>query len=326
MRWKWIPLFLLAPVALLTGLALRGCLPAGEDFTVPSAARRRAAIGPLEGLTPLQLRAFTDETGFRPVPAPQPHDWLANHPEIGQTYGEWLAHDPNLPRGDRKVIYLQPLGAFDEVGTARLELLKEFMGIFFGLEVRLRKVRGLERLGITERNNPHSGKKQYLAGDFLKVLRQRLPGDAYCLLGVTMVDLYPDPDWNFVFGMAHLKHRTGIYSLARYDNRFYDEALEPTPEAAFLLRCLKVMAHETGHMFNIKHEIYWHCLLNGSNHLGETDAGPIHLCPLNLRKLHHAVGFDLVDRYSKLEGFYREHELVEQADWVEARLAVITAE
>ena len=31
-----------------------------------------------------------------------------------------------------------------------------------------------------------------------------LPKDAYCLLVVTMYDIYPKPEWNFVFGLADL--------------------------------------------------------------------------------------------------------------------------
>lgn len=32
--------------------------------------------------------------------------------------------------------------------------------------------------------------------------------------------------------------------------------------------------------------IWYRCLMNGSNHLGEADARPLHLCPVDLRKLN----------------------------------------
>ena len=31
-----------------------------------------------------------------------------------------------------------------------------------------------------------------------------LPEDAYCMLSVSLIDLYPRDDWNFVFGLANL--------------------------------------------------------------------------------------------------------------------------
>jgi len=57
---------------------------------------------------------------------------------------------------------------------------------------------------------------QLLTGDVLDLLKTRLPEDAFALLGVTMMDLYPDPNWNFVFGQASLRDRVGVYSFTRY--------------------------------------------------------------------------------------------------------------
>jgi hypothetical protein len=34
-------------------------------------------------------------------------------------------------------------------------------------------------------------------------------------------DLYPEDDWNFVFGIASLIKRTGVFSIARYDENFF---------------------------------------------------------------------------------------------------------
>jgi hypothetical protein len=86
---------------------------------------------------------------------------------------------------------------------------------------------------------------------------------------------------------------------------------------------LKVLVHESGHMFGIRHCIHYECLMNGSNHLGETDASPVHLCPVCLRKLHHALKFDPVVRYRKLRDFYRAKGLKEEAEWVKGRLGRI---
>mgnify|MGYP000107882883 CR=1 FL=1 len=44
---------------------------------------------------------------------------------------------------------------------------------------------------------------------------------------VTMTDLYPSEDWNFVFGQASLRNRVGAYSFARYDPAFYGKERGP---------------------------------------------------------------------------------------------------
>ena len=59
----------------------------------------------------------------------------------------------------------------------------------------------------------------------------------------------------------------------------------------------------------------------GSNNLPESDAGPLFLCPVCLRKLHAANAFDPVDRYQKMETFFREAKLEDEQEWVTRRLS-----
>ena len=149
----------------------------------------------------------------------------------------------------------------------------------------------IDKDAFTPRVNEYTVKRQLLTSDILEFLRVRLPRDAFCLLGVTLEDLYPDPSWNFVFGQASLTGRTGIYSFVRYDPAFYGE--QKTKEEAAALRqrrSLKVLAHETAHMFAVTHCVYFSCLMNGSNHLDESDGHPFHLCPVCLRKLQSQRG------------------------------------
>lgn len=44
---------------------------------------------------------------------------------------------------------------------------------------------------ITKRINEYTDKPQFNARDILKVLRHSLPSDAFCRIGVSMTDLYP---------------------------------------------------------------------------------------------------------------------------------------
>ncbi len=64
--------------------------------------------------------------------------------------------------------------------------------------------------------------------------------------------------------------------------------------------------------------------MNGSNNLEESDAAPMHLGPLCLRKLQSSVGFDPLHRYRTLEKFYARHKFTEENAWVKQRIAEIT--
>jgi len=253
-----------------------------------------AAIGDTHGLQPA-FRCALDPAAFESMPAPGPNDWLANHPEPGQTFDEFVRSNPNRPTAQRHTIYLQPLGRFD------LTLVKEWTEAFFMMPVTVRPPLDFGSAHITSRKNPSSGQQQLLTTDILALLRQQLPADAFCMLGITMIDLYPDPAWNFVFGQAALRERVGVYSFARYEG-------DPR-------RSCKVLAHETSHMFGIEHCIYFRCVLNGSNHLAESDARPMHLYPVDLRKLQWSVGFDVMERYRRLSSVAKKAGFRDEAEW-----------
>jgi archaemetzincin len=138
-----------------------------------------------------------------------------------------------------------------------------------------------------------------------------------------MEDLYPDPHWNFVFGQASLRDRVGVFSFARYDPVFYGESRGSQYQQLLLRRSTKVLVHETAHMFSLAHCIYFKCVMNGSNHLQESDSRPLSLCPVCLRKLQSSIQFDLAVRYHRLKQFYRNIGFISEQDWVTRRLKKI---
>ena len=77
---------------------------------------------------------------------------------------------------------------------------------------------------------------------------------------------------------------------------------------------------ETAHMFGLAHCIYFDCVMNGSNHLGESDRRPLHLCPVCLRKLQWSIGFDVVKRYEALRQFYGTVGFSDEENWADRRL------
>lgn len=312
--WKLIALILFAPFVSMA-------------FEPPSAEVKRAAVGDLTGLPAVSQRAFaSDAPEFEPIPKPGPHDWLAVHEEPSQTFDEFKTSHPNRPTEARHVIYLQPLGDFVADRSPSIDKLREFAAAFFAMEVKELPPTAVDASKFTCRRNPHTGNLQILTGDVLESLKARVPADAFCLVVITMEDLYPEPSWKFVFGQASLRERVGVYSFARYDPAFYGEARGGDYKTLLLRRSCKVLAHETGHMFGLAHCTYFNCLMNGSNHLAESDRRPLHLCPVCLRKLQWSTGFDVLERYKALERVSRENGFADEADWFSRRIETLRAE
>ena len=308
-------LILAGAILLLSAMASR--------FTPPTRAQQLAAIGPTKGLPQPLQRALEPGDDFQSIPEPEPSDWLRSHPEAGQTFDQFTHSLPNRPDNHRGKLYLQPLDSFNESAGPALDPLRRFTAAFFMMEVVVLPSSDWIEARITSRRNPWTGRRQLLTGDILNALEARLPKDAFALLGITMTDLYPDPSWNFVFGQASLRERVGVYSFARYDPRFYGQPVSADSRKLMLRRSAKVLAHETCHMFGIEHCVWFHCLMNGSNHLAESDARPLHLCPVDLRKLQWSIGFDAVERYRRLRDFHRQEGFEDEVQWLDKRLGFI---
>ena len=265
--------------------------------------------------------AFYAPDLFEPMPKPGPSDWMAAHPEPRQSFAAYVRSDPIRPTRGRHTLVVSQVGPMDAEDAARLGVLREFLGLYYQLPVRTGPSVGLDNVTSRERNLFGRRVTQYLTGDILhKVLAPALPCDAVCLQGVTMDDLYPDPSWNYVFGQASLRRRVGIYSLVRFQPEFWGEARSDATRRLALVRSLKTLVHETGHMFGVHHCQTYQCVMNGSNHLAESDARPVHPCPECLKKFRWALGFDLVKRYEALCAFYEKHGLTDEAAWVAKRL------
>ena len=100
-------------------------------FDPPGSQKRLEAIGTTDGLPAALQRALAPDDGFEPIPVPGPSDWLAVHREPGQTFEEYRRSHPNRPDTQRRIIYLQPLGAFPEQQSPSLEKLREYAARFF---------------------------------------------------------------------------------------------------------------------------------------------------------------------------------------------------
>ncbi|XP_062936941.1 archaemetzincin-2 isoform X4 [Cynocephalus volans] len=218
----------------------------------------------------LMNEAFQPATElFGPITLHSQSDWITTHPEAPQDFEQFFS-DPyrKTPSPEKRSIYIQPIG------------------------------------------------------HILNFLKRKKPEDAFCVVGITMIDLYPRDSWNFVFGQASLTDGVGIFSFARYGSDFYssyyggkvkklqkksssdysvfDNYYIPEITSVLLLRSCKTLTHEIGHIFGLRHCQWLACLMQGSNHLEEADRRPLNLCPICLRKLQCAIGFNIVERYKAL--------------------------
>ncbi len=287
-------------------------------FVPPSTARRIRAIGSTVMLSAEMRRAFLPTTDFELIARPQPGEWLAEHYERGQTFYEFVSYRSNRPDERRNKLYLLPLTSDGDSLSLPMRTLADFTRAYFGLRV---DVLPIERLDLTDSHTrSFETNTQFLTADILETLEQRLPEDAYALMAVTDADLYAAPDWNFVFGQASLRGRVGVMSLARLDPAAYGVEMEGDAARAILTRrALTVLAHEIGHIFGLKHCVFFRCVMGGANDLREIDSAPLHACPVCLRKLQKIAKFDPAERYLRLARLFRRAGLDDEADWARSR-------
>lgn len=315
---RWLPVLQLV-------VALASAVITQAAFERPGEFEQRRALGNLFEIPETIRPLFVPDGDFADIRPPGPNDWLGQHTERGQTFEDFRDVGLLSPDPARRVIYFQPIGDFAEETSPAFDDLKRYAAAFFQMEVRILPTYDPHDLEFSPRRNPRSGQRQLLTTEVMDFLRSRLPRDACCVLGVTMVDLYPSATWNYVFGQASITDRVGIYSLARYDPAFWGDERGAQYQDTILRRSCKVLAHETAHMFGLHHCIYFECVVNGSNHMVETDRSPQQLCVICLRKLHLALGFDPVRRYQDLAQFYRAHRWYEEFDWVNRQLGRLPA-
>lgn len=243
---------------------------------------------------------------FRPMGKPEAYDWLGSHNEAGQTFEEYLDSDPTKPTKERQKIYILPLGTFTPQQKKVIDISAGYLAVFYDLQVRQLPSRPIVTSIPNIRRNKTLKTRQIKTGYILsEILKPIVPADAAALIAFTNEDLYPDETMNYVFGQASLEDRVGVWSLARLDdNANYD---------TFLRRTLKIAAHETGHMFSMRHCTKYECVMSGTNHLAETDRRPVDACPECMAKVCWLSDLTAADRYKRLAEFCRQNGLVTEA-------------
>jgi archaemetzincin len=275
------------------------------------------------------------EPFFKPMGKPSAYDCLASFNEPGQTFEEYLDANPTKPTKERQKIYVLPLGTFTPKQKQIIDITAGYLAVFYDLPVSTLPARSLPKPAREQgrntqrpanaspsatpaisRRNPYTKVEQIRTGYLMQdVLKPILPTDAAALIAFTNDDLYPDETMSYVFGQASFDDRVGVWSLFRLG--------EHADIDTFLRRTLKIAAHETGHMFSMRHCIKYECVMSGTNHLGETDSRPIDACPECTAKICWLSDADQAARYDRLAEFCRKNGLTNEANEFTRKAAAV---
>ncbi|MDJ1485455.1 archaemetzincin [Cytophagaceae bacterium YF14B1] len=239
---------------------------------------------------------------------PMPGEWLAEHKETYQSFETYVNKKPTRLDGGRDKIYVMRIGTFSPAELQIVSKAARYLWLFYGLQVKYVSVPENANFLKDSREREDTGVQLSASLILNDVLAPVLPGDAAVLIAFTTYDLYPRPDWNYVFGLASLKKRVGVWSINRFgcaDNpKEFDQVFQ---------RTIRTATHEIGHMFSIRHCVKYECCMNGSNNKYEMDGRPTYFCPECLRKLCWNLKQDEKQHLTRVRSFWineKNYELI----------------
>lgn len=264
------------------------------------------------GRTLTQLRS--DE--FPGLHSPVPGDWRSGpgESELHQSFARYQRSRRALERGKRRVLVLRPVGGCPKHMGPVFGQLAQFLAAYFDRPTRWGRALPFPRQGLRMVVSTHGAHAQFPILPSLRILVRSVPADALAVLGVTCTDLYQKAGNRYLFGYGTLHHRAGICSVARMYPVLQAQA-DRVSRSIGLLRSLKLIAHETGHMLGLHHCASSQCVMNGINSLREVDGQPLYLCPVCLSKLAWHLSFDIRQRYRRLGALLARMGQPVQAGW-----------
>ncbi|XP_053413602.1 archaemetzincin-1 isoform X2 [Nycticebus coucang] len=309
------------------------CRPA-QEFSFGPRALKDALVSTDPALQQLYVSAFSpaerlflseaynpQRTLFCTLLIRTAFDWLLSHPEAPedfQTFHASLQHRKQSLA--RKHIYLQPIDLSEgPMGGPLLDSLRSCTEAFFlGLRVKCLPSVAAASIHCSSRPTGDSDRLQLHTDGILSFLKNNKPGDALCVLGLTLSDLYPQETWSFTFSKFLPGHGGFLKLGASTPHRTLVEAATDGPETTLqdgvwaldftalgMVQCCKVTCHELCHLLGLGNCRWLRCLMQGALSLDEALRRPLDLCPICLRKLQHVLGFRLLPRYKRLHAWIR---------------------
>ncbi|UZT97002.1 hypothetical protein ODZ84_17610 [Chryseobacterium fluminis] len=140
---------------------------------------------------------------------PQPGEWRYSRSETFQTFAEFQKTRKIIPVNRKNIIYLQPIGKFNDLQQKEIVLTREYLKAYFQLETKILPILSNNIFPKSVKRIFRDAQGQVLAGYVLdSILMNRKPDDAVVVMGITERDLFPKPEWNYVFGLA--SHAGGV--------------------------------------------------------------------------------------------------------------------
>ena len=307
-------------------------------FRIPTPLLRKASFD-CSGEPTFWAKSISHEYTifYKPIPPPGPNDWLMSHKEYGQTFNEYKNfgfHEIQAIKGKmgnknlikKEVIYIAPLNysinpSFDENFITSIIV---FCQSYFH-DMQFRKLNIEINHKNVEYRKYEDGSYQINACTLIEKIYKKMPEDAYCLIGITDVDIYNDVrvikprEWiyypppyknNFCYELNSYKYWVSLCSISRFDPMFSKDSPPSSEEekaASFfklLKRSIKMVVKNISHMFGLKNCIFFSCVMNGFGSMKEFDSRPVEICPCCLRKIFT----NIVRKYHRLDDGKRVNE------------------
>jgi archaemetzincin len=261
------------------------------------------------------------KTFFEPFKSYGEGDWIATHKENGQTFDAYKKSTPIRPDHGKKKIYVLTIGDCSDDQLKILTATNRYISACFGVEVKQLSSYPVNRIPLEARRRNREWLHEQLNATYLlnNVLYPNRPEDALALIGFTAIDLYPREGWNFVFGIASLTKRVGVWSIFRNG----DPSESEDEYQLCLKRTISTAIHETAHVLGIRHCIAYECVMSGSNSREESDRRDLFFCPHCLQKLNWNTNHDAKVRFEKLRDLCIELKLTKESAFFEKCLSKI---
>jgi len=153
------------------------------------------------------------------------------------------------------------------------------------------------------------------------ILARRVGGNVTAAVAVTAEDLWPGEAWSFdsTFGWASFYGRTAAVSMRR------SLGSGPADSPENILRLCKLLAHETGHAFAMRHCARSLCLMNGRASREENDRKPVWLCAECLAKASVATGMSPGKHVRGLSLYFTDRGLSREAGHYRKAAKIVSA-
>lgn len=120
----------------------------------------------------------------------------------------------------------------------------------------------------------HPTRRQYDGSELLKLVDSMKSTKSLKTIGLFNVDLFI-PILTYIFGQAYLNGKTGIASLYRLKNERYGLKSD---DKLLLSRFEKVVIHELGHTFGLKHCYLPSCVMRSGVYVEDLDQKSTKFC------------------------------------------------